>query len=155
MSESLYQESLFPYLSKGGSWISQIEGKNPMCKVVKQLYNTLKTLPELYMVQRWSLKSQLNRRHIDLRDPRWRGTGAPACVLSWGLLLPTLLQTTAPSCNVTHLPERGDLIFSKSPKLLRKSLSFLPKTSRDVQNQQWSRAATMTSTQGTGVGSAG
>lgn len=48
-----------------------------------------------------------------------------------------------------------DLIFSKSPKSLRKSLSFLPQMSWDVQNQDQGGAITTTSTWGTGVGSAG
>lgn len=63
---------------------------------------------------------------------------------------PTLLVTTAPSWRVSHLPERGDLIFSKPPKSQRKSLSFLPKTPSDVQTQGQGGAASMMSPQRTG-----
>lgn len=84
---------------------------------------------------------------------RCKGALPPVCGPSWGLLFPTLLQTTASSWRVSHLPERGDLIVSKPPKSQRKSPSFLPKTSWDVKkNQDEGGAATMTSSQGAGVG---
>lgn len=86
---------------------------------------------------------------------RWRRTWAPVYGPSWGLLFPTLLLTTAPSWRVSHLPERGDHIFSKLPKSQRKSPSFLPKTSLDVQNQDQGGAATVTSTQRQGLSSLG
>lgn len=60
-----------------------------------------------------------------------------------------LATNHSPTRTVSHLPERGALIFSKNPKSQRKSLSFLPKTSSDVQKRGWGgggerRAATMT-----------
>lgn len=60
-----------------------------------------------------------------------------SCV--WSLPRPlihyTLLQTTAPSWRVNHLPERRDLIFSQPPKSQRRSPSFPLKASWDAHNQ--------------------
>ena len=112
-----------------------------LCSTFKLLFNTLgKCVQSLRILKNLRLMGDTGPG----RTQRWRGMG----LLPRVPLAPHLVANHSPILKTESSARKGRPYLLKIPRSPRKSLSFLPQTSRDVQNQEQGGAATVTSTQG-------